>query len=233
MKPLNHAMPSASTAADPRFQAQYAGTNTSLEPLIPAEITTALDLGCGHGGMAAWLADRGIAVDGVSWNPEELLEAGRFCRHVMECDLNQGMPNLRENSYDCAICSHVLEHIAYPQQLLKDVYRAVSFDGYLLIAIPNVFFWSDRIKLLMGRWEYQESGTFDYTHVRWYTRQSMIELVTSYGFVLDMFLAEGWIPLPGLRFLVGQRLRAQLNAYACRWMPGLFGRQLIFRFRKR
>ncbi len=43
------------------------------------------------------------------------------------------------------------------------------------------------------------SGTFYYTHLRWYTRETMCDLLEEHGFVIDRFLAVGWIPLPGLR----------------------------------
>jgi methionine biosynthesis protein MetW len=202
------------------------------ESLIPPHAATVLDVGCGRGGNAAWLQRKGITVDGVSWNAEELAAAKQFCRRVIQCDLNNGIPDIDAESYDGVICSHVLEHIAYPRQLLEDLERALVPGGFLLVVIPNLFFWSDRIKLILGRWDYQESGTFDYTHVRWYTAKSMNDLLASSGFVADQFVAEGWVPLPGLRFVLGTQLRNRLNALACRLSPGLFGKQLIFRFRK-
>jgi 2-polyprenyl-3-methyl-5-hydroxy-6-metoxy-1,4-benzoquinol methylase len=214
------------------FHSEYSGHNPALEAFIPPDTSTVLDVGCGRGGNAAWLVRKGITVDGVSWNPEELLAAKEFCRRLIRCDLNNGIAEIENQSYDCIICSHVLEHIAYPQQLLKDLDRALVPGGCLLVAIPNLFFWSDRIKLILGRWDYEESGTFDYTHLRWYTVKSMSRLLSSAGFVADEFLADGWIPLPGARFILGTALRKRINATACRVSPGLFGRQLIFRVKK-
>jgi SAM-dependent methyltransferase len=176
--------------------------------------------------------EKGIKVDAVSWNAEELVSARRFCRRVIQCDLNNGIEGIEAESYDGVICSHILEHIAYPQQLLRDIERSLVPGGFLLVVIPNLLFWSDRMSLFLGRWEYQSSGTFDYTHVRWYTAQSMHRLLSAHGFIPDRFIAEGWIPLPGLRFMIGRELRRRLNALACRVSPGLFGKQLIFRARK-
>jgi len=202
------------------------------DSLVPMKTRSVLDVGCGRGGNAAWLWERGIQVDAVSWNPEELKAAKQFCRNVMQRDLNHGLPDIQAEIYDGVICSHILEHIAYPDQLLKDLKRALVPGGFLLVVIPNLLFWSDRIKLVLGHWNYEESGTFDYTHVRWYTVNSMYRLLSAYGFVADRFIAEGWIPLPGLRLIIGRPLRDRINALACRIRPGLFGRQLIFRFRK-
>ena len=202
------------------------------ESLIPAQTTSVLDVGCGRGGNAAWLNEKGIKVDAISWSGEDLQVAKRFCRRVFKCDLNHGLPDIEPETYDGIICSHVLEHIAYPEQLLTDIERALMPRGFLLVIIPNLFFWSDRLKLMLGHWNYDESGTFDYTHLRWYTIQSIQRLLAGYGFVTDRFIADGWIPLPGARLILGDGLRKRINVMACRLSPGLFGQQLIFRFRK-
>jgi hypothetical protein len=88
------------------------------------------------------------------------------------------------------------------------------------------------LKLLWGEWDYEESGTFDYTHLRWYTRRTLVALLQGHGFVIKHFVADGWIPLPGLRLVIGKQSRAQVNRLACRVFPGLFGYQLLFHFRK-
>ena len=202
------------------------------ESLIPSRTATVLDIGCGRGGNAAWLNGKGIKVDAVSWNPDDLTAAKQFCRRVIQCDLNEGLPHIQTETYDGIICSHILEHIAYPDPLLKDIERALVPEGFLLVIIPNLFFWSDRVKLMLGQWDYEDSGTFDYTHLRWYTIGSIQRLLSEYGFVADRFIADGWIPLPGVRFLLGTHLRNRINDIACRVSPSLFGKQLIFRFRK-
>jgi SAM-dependent methyltransferase len=215
------------------FPTGYDGDNAAIELLIPSDgISLVLDVGCGRGGTAARLSQKGIKVDGVSWLPEELEVAKQFCRRVIQSDVNNGIPDIGNNTYDCVICSHILEHIAYPQRLLTDIRRGLVPGGYLLVAIPNVFFWRDRLKLMVGHWDYQESGTFDYTHLRWYTKNSLETLLIKHDFISDGFFAEGWLPLPGLRFLVGSYLRTRVNKFACWLSPGLFGQQLVFRFRK-
>ena len=116
--------------------------------------------------------------------------------------------------------------------LLTDLYRVLQSQGHLLVAIPNLFFWVDRLKLLRGDWSYQPSGTFDYTHLRWYTRRSLIELLGQHSFVLSRFVADGWIPLPGLRFFISKQLRSDINRVCCRMFPDLFGQQFLFCFEK-
>src|ERR1051325_1357328 len=203
------------------------------DSLIPLHTRAVLDVGCGRGGNAAWLHDKGIAVDAISWSREELKAVRPFCRRLFLWDLNHGLPEIGSELYDGIICSHVLEHIAYPGKLLEHLRRVLVPGGFLVIVVPNLLFWSDRFKLLRGHWEYEPSGTFDYSHLRWYTVASMHKLLSVYDLVPDAFIAEGWVPLPGLRVVIGSKLRNRVNEIACRLSPGLFGRQLIFRFRKR
>jgi hypothetical protein len=106
-------------------------------------------------------------------------------------------------------------------------------NGMLIVVIPNLLFWRDRLKLLLGRWEYTLSGTFDYTHLRWYTVDTMESFLVSHGFMITHFEAHGWIPLPGLRLLIGGRMREMINRIACKLLPGLFGGQLLFCARKK
>ena len=84
----------------------------------------------------------------------------------------------------------------------------------MIVIIPNLFFWSDRLTLLMGRWKYQPSGTLDHTHLRWYAEESMRALLRADGFITDPFVADGWMPLPGLRFVIGgNRRRRRYREY--------------------
>ena len=115
---------------------------------------------------------------------------------------------------------------------MQDIHRCLKPGGELIVVIPNLFFWPDRLKLLFGNWQYQKSGTFDYTHLRWYTVSSMKEFLNQQGFRHDVFVAYGWVPLPVLKWVIGSKLRASLNKLVCRLLPGLFGQQLLFKVKK-
>lgn len=217
---------------DPRRDHRYAGRNDQVLKLVPEGTLTALDVGCGCGGTAAELHAQGLLVDGITWSKEEAEEARVYCRSVEVADVATGLPESITGTYDVVICSHLLEHIAYPERLLGDIFKVLRPGGFFIVAIPNIFFWQDRLKLLCGQWEYQQSGTFDYTHLRWYTQKTMARLLGECGFVINVMLADGWIPLPGVRFLIGNKWRSRLNDFACKILPGLFGKQLLFRFSK-
>jgi len=51
----------------------------------------------------------------------------------------------------------------------------------VLISLPNVAIWNVRLELLFGRFRYQDTGTLDRTHIRFFTRRSFRELLASCG----------------------------------------------------
>ena len=216
-----------------KFATQYPGYNPALVALTPMSGGRALDVGCGCGGNAIWLTQRGSKVDGITWDEAEAVEAAKVCHQIYKWDLNAGLPeDLKDNSYSLVLCSHILEHIAYPEKLIEGIRRVLTPDGVLVVAVPNLLFWQSRLKLLLGNWQYEKSGTFDYTHLRWYTKNSMIALMRSHGLAVQEFRPDGWVPLPGLRRLIGVTRRENVNAALARKWPGLFGWQLMFKFVK-
>lgn len=54
--------------------------------------------------------------------------------------------------------------------------------GCLAACIPNAQHWTMLARLSVGDFRYQDSGLMDRTHIRWFTRQTMIELFEQSGF---------------------------------------------------
>jgi len=55
-----------------------------------------------------------------------------------------------EKAFDLIICTEVLEHTLWPQQLLKEVNRVLSNDGRILLSVPNIASFSYRVAWLFG-----------------------------------------------------------------------------------
>jgi hypothetical protein len=61
----------------------------------------------------------------------------------------------------------VLEHIVYPDKLLKDIYQ-VQPGGFLVVALPECYALNSRLKPMAGNFT-TNGGIWDNTHVKWYT----------------------------------------------------------------
>jgi 2-polyprenyl-3-methyl-5-hydroxy-6-metoxy-1,4-benzoquinol methylase len=70
-------------------------------------------------------------------------------------------------------CCHVLEHLRWPERLLIALKPLLTpRSGQLLVALPNVLFYKNRVRLLCGQFEYADSGIMDASHFRWLTHLS-------------------------------------------------------------
>ena len=75
-----------------------------------------------------------------------------------------------------------LEHLRDPWRIVSTIREGIDADGCLLACIPNAQHWSVQMRLATGLFRYEDSGLMDRTHVRWFTRVTMIE----------MFMKAGW-----------------------------------------
>jgi 2-polyprenyl-3-methyl-5-hydroxy-6-metoxy-1,4-benzoquinol methylase len=203
-----------------------AAHNPEVVRWLPADARLVLDLGCGTGGNAAYLAGRGITVDGVTLSASEAGQARQWCRRVIMHDLELGLPDDTQGPYDAVLCSHVLEHIRFPQKLLGDIHARFRCGGTLIAAVPNLLHYKTRINLLRGRFEYQQGGIMDDTHFRWYTLSTITRLMLEHDFSVERAYGSGGMALGPLRRVVPQICRC-IDLAACRLSPGLFGWQLL------
>jgi len=72
---------------------------------------------------------------------------------VLNLDFTAILPkeNFKEK-YDVILCLAVLEHLGEsPQQLMSNIRGFLNQDGVVLIEVPNIVYWPNRIKLLIGK----------------------------------------------------------------------------------
>lgn len=122
-----------------------------------------------------------------------------------------------------------MEHVANPSKLMSALDSVLTASGYVLCAIPNMLFLHNRLKLLMGKVEYEEFGLMDYTHVRWYTRKTIRRLFESYGYRIESEVVHGYAPLGPLRKVVTENLASLLDTRVVNWLPDLMACEFAFR----
>ncbi|GLZ52342.1 class I SAM-dependent methyltransferase [Actinomycetospora sp. NBRC 106378] len=89
------------------------------EDLVPTS-GRALDVACGRGTVAVWLAARGLAVDAVDAAPaglalgRELAGAEGVSVRWIEADLDDGLPVTVSGRYDVLVCQRFRDPLLYP-----------------------------------------------------------------------------------------------------------------------
>jgi 2-polyprenyl-3-methyl-5-hydroxy-6-metoxy-1,4-benzoquinol methylase len=74
--------------------------------------------------------------------------------------------------FDVVILSEVIEHLFFPEKLIEKLKKFMKPDSFVVITTPNFLVFSNRIKMLFGKFEYAETGFFDRGHIHFFTRES-------------------------------------------------------------
>ena len=147
-----------------------------------------LDIGCGSGMMGRYLAEHSeCVVDGVDIDPQavELARAKYRKVGVFNLEHDSLLTMFASEAYDCIVMADVIEHIVHPEQLFEDVKKLLKPDGVLLFSIPNITHLAAGLELVLGKFDYQNSGLLDATHVRFYSRESFVAKLASSGIYVE------------------------------------------------
>lgn len=83
---------------------------------------------------------------------------------------------------DAIVLADVLEHLRDAQSLLRLARESLAPDGKLFLSVPNIANITVRIGLLFGIFEYRDRGILDHTHLRFYTKRTILREVQNAGF---------------------------------------------------
>jgi 2-polyprenyl-3-methyl-5-hydroxy-6-metoxy-1,4-benzoquinol methylase len=168
-------------AADPTY---YARTRPEMLPLVPANAQRVLELGCGEGGFAATVKQRtGADVWGIEFNAEAARQASAVLDRVLVGDADAQIAELPDAFFDVIICNDVLEHLVNPVATLEKLRAKMQSGGSIVASIPNIRYLPALTQIVLRRdFPQQEHGIFDRTHLRFFTRKSMVRMFESAGF---------------------------------------------------
>jgi len=201
----------------------YGSVNPPVFGRIPRTARRILDVGCGVGTLARAIRSEWPAqVVGITHTPEEAEQGRDVLEPAIVADLNVFDPTSL-GQFDCIVCSHVLEHLVDPLNVLARLRPCLSPQGRLIVALPNVLFWRQRLQFLRGRFQYTDGGLMDRTHLRFFDWQTARDLIPRAGLRIQEAAVDGGFP--GSRLL--GPLRPSLDALATRLAPGLFGWQFV------
>jgi SAM-dependent methyltransferase len=147
-----------------------------------------LDVGCAAGAMGAAMLSAGATeVAGIEIHaPAAAIARGRLTS-VYGYDLDT-LPELPYPAryFDVITLADVLEHLRDPLAVLRHLRRWLADDGQIVCSLGNVRHESVLLPLLVeGRWDYAEAGILDRTHLRFFTMESMQQLLRAAGFEPD------------------------------------------------
>lgn len=177
----------------------FGGDRPEMAEYIPSNAKRILDVGCGYGKFGALLQARGSEMWGVELDMNAAAEASKLLYRVINGDIARDL-ELPEHYFDCVVFNDVLEHVADPWEVLDRVRRYLVNDtGIVVASIPNIGQIYNIYELLLKRdWQYRDQGILDRTHLRFFTRKSIVRLFKECGY--HLIAIEGIDPYKNIFF---------------------------------
>ncbi len=208
--------------------------NIPVMSRVPKTAQRILDIGCGAGTIGKQIKQiMDCEIIGITNNQSEVTTGSQWLDRVILHDLNlEPFPSNEVGEFDCIICCHVLEHLYQPQQLLQQIKPNIKSGGVLIVALPNILFWKQRLEFIKGHFRYADDGLMDRTHFRFFDWQTAHQLLEDNGYRILESESNGFVPLPGIRQYFPQK-SLWLDRVAAKKNPGFWGWQFVLLCRNR
>ena len=114
-----------------------------------------LDLGCGDGSLLTYLKERrGVTGYGVEIDDERVLACVTRGVSVIQRDLERGLSDFEDRSFDYVILSQTLQAVRNSDRIVGEMLR-VGREG--IVTFPNFGYWKNRLQIAAGRMPVSEN----------------------------------------------------------------------------
>lgn len=204
-----------------------------LAALIPRGAKV-LDVGCGTGSVSFAIRElSGAQLIGIEPDAQRVkiaLDRGLnvFPGYLSAAFLHEHGP------FDAIIFADVLEHLPNPAEIVLLAKQGLTPGGAIVASVPNIAHWFVRQNLLFGRFDYQDCGIMDATHLRWFTRKTLRGFFNNLGFAITRMDVTVNNDLPDYQHRapwrwIKPRVRRKVVGGLVSGWPTLFGCQHIIR----
>lgn len=164
----------------------HANFNPDVLALMPRNAARVVEVGCSSGALAREYLKTNPKCDyiGIEVDDDYAAIARASCTRVVSGNIE----HMDEATYatlfpsSCWTFGDVLEHLYDPWAVLRRLRKSLSPDACVVACIPNSQHWSVQARLNSGNLRYEDMGLLDRTHIRWFTKTTIIEMFQSCGF---------------------------------------------------
>lgn len=177
-----------------------------------------LDLACGDGALLERLQQQGVNGYGLEIGPEQISRCIARGVNVVEQNLDQGLGNFADNSFDTVVMTQALQTMRFPHLVLQEMLRV---GQECIVTFPNFGHWR-------ARWHLAFSGRMpvsDLLPYQWYDTPN-IHFCTFKDF--EVLCQELSIEI------ISRRVTTQGNGRMIKQaLPNFFGITAMYHLRKR
>jgi 2-polyprenyl-3-methyl-5-hydroxy-6-metoxy-1,4-benzoquinol methylase len=160
----------------------YEQDRAELVRLLPRPLGRVLDVGCGAGGTAGPLREAGAErLVGIELDTSAAERARTRFDAVLVGRAEDALAGLDER-FDTILCYDLLEHLPDPASFMHALGAVAAERARLHVSVPNARHWSlARDLVLRGTFGYGDAGHRDKTHLRWFTKRDLVDLLETAG----------------------------------------------------
>jgi 2-polyprenyl-3-methyl-5-hydroxy-6-metoxy-1,4-benzoquinol methylase len=164
----------------------FAQDRAELVRMLPRPLGRVLDVGCGEGRTGKSLRAAGATwISGVELDPAAAAAASAAYDQILVGPVESELEGL-SGPFDTILLYDVLEHLLDPWNLLRQLHRLAAQDARIHVSVPNARHWTLLRDLgVRGTFGYTEAEHRDVTHLRWFTRRDLVELLETTGWSVD------------------------------------------------
>lgn len=181
----------------------YSGFREDMLKYLPANTSKLLDVGCGAGNFGRSVKKHNAAIElwGVELDRTASEQAAFIYKKVFNNTIEEAIESLPDNYFDAIVFNDVLEHLVDPWFILRKIKTKLSANGKLIASIPNILYAPAIASIILNSdFKYENSGTLDKTHLRFFTKKSIKRLFDESQYTIE--LIEGLTPTKGFKFFL-------------------------------
>jgi 2-polyprenyl-3-methyl-5-hydroxy-6-metoxy-1,4-benzoquinol methylase len=168
--------------------------NADLLKLIPISTQRIMEIGCSSGALAREFKklNPSCHYTGIDIDSTYIDLAKRHCDVTGVLDIDQAPADfyLENQDKEVWIFADTLEHFKNPWGVLENIQKVIPPSGSVVACIPNAQHWTVQVRLSTGNFRYEDMGLMDKTHLRWFTRKTIVELFDQTGYSIVEFGAR-------------------------------------------
>ncbi len=180
-----------------------------LELLNQSENKCILDLGCGNGYFVNHLISLGYNAYGTDASDEGIAIArktnpGRF--FVQDLSTGKLPPELQNLKFDTIISTEVIEHLYDPEGFINFCKQALNNNGEIILSTPYHGYFKNLILSIFNKWDAHLEPTWHGGHIKFWSRATLSQLLTTAGFTVTAFKGCGRFPYFWKSMIIKARL---------------------------
>ena len=179
----------------------YDGTRTNVAEFLPDDYSSVLEIGCGEGGFRS-----NLKANCEYWGVEPHTLAYETATNRLDKTLNgtfiEVIEEIPNDYFDLVICNDVIEHMIDHDEFFSKIKLKMKNNAYIIGSVPNVRYYPNLLSLVFDKeWEYQDEGILDRTHLRFFTKKSIIRTFHDHGYIIEDLTGINNIIVPKLKSL--------------------------------